>query len=305
MTNWLILFIDQHRDELLQLDPTISYIQSAYGLSEFKARQVRTYLTFIKNADAHYPPERRTHLVIGDSHAKPGQSLERYTWLGRLIAERRPDVIINIGDWADMPSLSSYDKGRRAFEGRRYVADIEAANEALALLHKEIDSIEGYRPTLVSLLGNHEDRINRATNDASEFDGLIGTDDIHFREHGWTVVPFKTPFTVDGVTYCHYLQGGNSDKPVSGEYTAANLIRKKLVSCVVGHSHLLDYARRVGADGKVTHGLVCGMFSEEREAYAGQSNDSWWRGICILNDVLDGDYDLEVVSMSKIKRRYS
>ena len=44
----------------------------------------------------------RTHLVIGDSHAKPGINNDRYTWAGRLAVDLKPDVIIDIGDWADM-----------------------------------------------------------------------------------------------------------------------------------------------------------------------------------------------------------
>ena len=70
----------------------------------------------------------KTHLVIGDAHAKPGVSNDRFEWLGKLVIRVRPDVVINMGDWADMASLCLYDKGKRSYEGRRYLEDIEAAN---------------------------------------------------------------------------------------------------------------------------------------------------------------------------------
>lgn len=248
-------------------------------------------------------PKTRSHMVIGDSHAKPDQSLARYVWLGRMAAELRPDVIVNIGDWGDMPSLSSYDKGKRAFEGRRYVKDIEAANNALDLFHDQLPV--GYVPRLIAVIGNHEARILKAVNDSAEFEGLIGLGDIRFAEHGWETVDFLQPITVDGITYCHYFTSGNSPMPISGENAARNLINKKLTSCVVGHSHLLSYARAVGADAKVYHGLVAGAYTEERESYAGQSNDSWWKGVAMLANVHEGDYDLQVYRMDTIKKRWS
>jgi hypothetical protein len=60
-----------------------------------------------------------THLVIPDQHAHPDFHNKRADWLGQLIKELRPDVVINIGDAADMPSLSSYDKGTKGFQGRK------------------------------------------------------------------------------------------------------------------------------------------------------------------------------------------
>ncbi len=47
--------------------------------------------------------------------------------------EKKPDRIICIGDFWDFPSLSSYDVGRKSFEGRTYLADVEAGNEAMNL----------------------------------------------------------------------------------------------------------------------------------------------------------------------------
>jgi len=52
-----------------------------------------------------------SHLIIPDVQAKPGLDFTYLRAIGNYIAKKQPDVIINIGDFADMPSLSSYDKG--------------------------------------------------------------------------------------------------------------------------------------------------------------------------------------------------
>jgi hypothetical protein len=68
----------------------------------------------------------KTHLVVPDQHAAPGFHNDRADWLGQLIKDIKPDVLINIGDAADMSSLSSYDKGKAQFHGRNYEKDINA-----------------------------------------------------------------------------------------------------------------------------------------------------------------------------------
>ena len=59
-------------------------------------------------------------LIIPDAHAEPNYDNDRFTWLGSLIFEKKPDVVVCLGDWFDMASLSSHDKGKKSFEGRRY-----------------------------------------------------------------------------------------------------------------------------------------------------------------------------------------
>ena len=56
------------------------------------------------------------HAIIPDCQVKDGVDLSYLTWVGKYLAEKKPDVIVNIGDFADMPSLSSYDVGRRALK---------------------------------------------------------------------------------------------------------------------------------------------------------------------------------------------
>ena len=43
-------------------------------------------------------------LIIPDAHAEPNYDNDRFTWLGNLIFEEKPDVVVCLGDWFDMAS---------------------------------------------------------------------------------------------------------------------------------------------------------------------------------------------------------
>jgi hypothetical protein len=126
-------------------------------------------------------------------------------WAGRYAVATKPDVIIHLGDHWDMPSLSSYDVGKKSFEGRRYVNDIEAGNMAMeAFMHpirtEQRRLREGkrrtWKPRMVFLLGNHEYRIERAIESDAKLDGLMSYND--FFLDNWEVVPFLEPIIIDG-----------------------------------------------------------------------------------------------------------
>jgi hypothetical protein len=137
--------------------------------------------TVIPYATTARPYERlgRVHMVIPDIQAKPNVEHEHMRWIANYALEKRPDVIVQIGDWADMPSLSLYDKGKRCYEGRRYVKDIEAANFSLNLFEETIENHnrehpeDRYEPRKVITFGNHEYRIERATMLDASLDGKL------------------------------------------------------------------------------------------------------------------------------------
>src|SRR6516164_5145117 len=75
------------------------------------------------------------HLVLPDCQVRPGVSTDHLEWAGRYIVAKQRDVIVQIGDFADLPSLSGYEpKGSRSFEGRRYRDDIKAVRAGMSRL---------------------------------------------------------------------------------------------------------------------------------------------------------------------------
>ena len=252
----------------------------------------------------------RKHLVIPDTQIKPGVSLDHIEWIAKYATEKTPDVIVIIGDWADMPSLSSYDVGKKAFEGRKYVADIEVANKALALLMGPIEAeirrrvelhCKRWNPELHVTLGNHEERIMRAINEDRKLEGLIHPADIRFKEFGWTVHPFLKPVVIDGVAYCHYFTSGVMDRPIT---TARALLNKQHMSCFAGHLQDRDIAYGKRADGTRITGIICGACYQHDEDYMSPQGNKVWRGVYMLNEVQDGSLDEMPVSLSFLKERY-
>lgn len=249
-----------------------------------------------------------THLVVPDCHATPGISNRRAEWLGHLICDLKPTTVVFLGDCADMPSLCSYDKGKKSFQGRTYKADIDAHHDFQDRVWSTVRRAKRKLPKSVCLIGNHEQRIERAIETQPELEGVISYRDLGLENWYDTVVDYNgaTPgcIEIDGVSYSHYMVSGISGRPISGEHSAYSLLTKKFSSCVVGHSHILDFATRTrGSDGRKITGLVGGCYFEHDLKYAGEANNLYWRGVHLLN-VDHGAFDVEMISMDRIKKAY-
>ena len=250
--------------------------------------------------------EPSTHVVIPDTQVKPGVPIDNLFWIGQYIADHFAGKdrvrLIHLGDHADMPSLSSYDKGTRAMEGKRYVDDIAAANYGFDMLCGPFEET-GWEPLSRDfLLGNHEDRITRATNADAQLEGALSLNDLNYSSHGWKVHPFLKPVTIDGIVYAHYFCAPLTGRPYSG----AALGRLKTLghSFTMGHQQTLDVAVRF-VNGKQQRALVCGAAYLHDEDYMGpQGNAAHWRGILVCHQVRDGSYDLMEVSLNYLCQRY-
>lgn len=246
---------------------------------------------------------RRSHCVIPDVQAKPGVPLEHLSWIGQYLADKRPDVIVCIGDFADMPSLSSYDRGKRTHALLTYAEDIAAAKRAMKLLMDPIRKAKGYKPRLVMTLGNHEDRITRAINEDGRLYGTLALSDLGYKEAGWEVYPFLEPVVVDGIAYCHYFTSGVMGRPVA---SAASLIRTRHMSATMGHVQTTDIdMKSVRADGKQIIGLFCGVCYLHDEPYLGPQGNAVRRQIVMCHEVNDGQYDAMFVSLDFLRRKYA
>lgn len=250
------------------------------------------------------------HLVIPDTQIRPGDNFGFLTAIGNYIVAKQPDRIIHLGDHADMPSLSSYDQGKKSFEGRRYVNDVEAATDAMAVLFEPLERYnfqqrkngkKQYKPSKDFLLGNHENRINRAVESDPKLDGVLSVRDLQYESFGWTVHPFLEVAVVDGVAYSHYFTSGILGRPATS--ARAQLVKKHM-SCVAGHQQGLQIATDGRADGKMLTSIIAGSCYEHDEDYLGPQGNKHWRGILMLNDVNDGEFDLMPVSLKFLKNKY-
>jgi hypothetical protein len=263
--------------------------------------------TRLREEPKPYVQERlgQAHMVIPDIQAKPNVSHDHLEWIANYATEKRPDVIIQIGDWADMPSLSLYDKGKKCYEGRRYVKDVEAANYSLERFERSLEEYNRshpenpYNPRKVITFGNHEYRIVRACELDAALDGKLSIDDLDFARRGWECHDFLKVVEIDGVQYSHYFISGTMGRPVS---SAAALLKARGGSATMGHVQRMDVAYHPQTQ---QIGLMCGTCYLHDEDYLGPQGNNAPRQIILKHEVEDGRYDLMAVSLRFLKKRYS
>lgn len=249
-------------------------------------------------------------LVIPDTQVKPGVPLQHLRWLGNYITKKQPDIIVHIGDHADMPSLSSYDVGKKSFEGRRYTADIEAAKEGMRTLLTPLWELQKrqrnskhkvYNPEMHITLGNHCNRINRAINNDAKLEGLISTDDLGYEDFGWTVHNFLDVITLQGISFSHYFASGAMGRPSS---SASAQLNRQHTSCVAGHQQGLQIATGKRADGALLTSIIAGSFYLHDEEYLGSQSNIHWRGALHLHGCENGQFDLNLLPMRYLQAKY-
>lgn len=251
-----------------------------------------------------------THLVISDQHASPDFDTDIPELIGKLIVDLKPDVIINIGDAADMASLNSYDSGKKAFVGKSYSADIDAHCNYQERMFAALRRQKKKRPRTVFLEGNHENRISKAINLEPHLEGRNGLSfnhlllDVYYDE----IVRYANGnpgiTRIDGISYAHYMVSGVKGLPISGEHHAYSLLMKNYSSCTVGHSHTADWAVRNCLDGRTIMGAVVGTLQEYTPTWAGGSDKYWYRGLMVAKDVENGCYDPSFISINRLRKEY-
>lgn len=249
--------------------------------------------------------------MLPDVQARDGDNFDFLRCIGRMILAERPDVVVQIGDFADVPSCGVHDRGKLSFEGRRYKKDIEAAHQAMEALLGPIreynlmrrrNKKSIYRPRMVLTLGNHEGRISRMVNENSMLDGTISIDDLRYEFYGWEVIPFLQVEVISGVAFAHYFQTGAMGRPAG---SAQAQLAKKHMSMVAGHQQGLSTAEAWRADGKRMVSIICGSCYQHAENYLGPQGNKHWHGVVMLRDVEDGVFDPDYVPLHRILRDYA
>lgn len=250
-------------------------------------------------------------MVIPDIQAKHGINFKYLTKLGMYMVEKQPDIVVCLGDLADMPSLSSYDVGKKSFEGRRYTKDIEAAHQAQTALFLPLAEYQAsqreqkkkqYSPRKIMCMGNHENRINKAINNDPKLEGLISTDDLGYGEWWDETHDFLETVVIEGVAFSHYFVTGTAGRPSS---TANAQMNKQHMSCISGHQQGLQIAMTARADGSRVTSIIAGSCYEHDEDYMGPQGNKHWRGFLMLHEVNAGSFDLMPVSLNYLNKKYA
>ena len=253
----------------------------------------------------------RRHIWIPDTQCRSGESFDHLTAAGNFICDKRPDVIVHLGDHWDMESLSSYDKGKKRAEGKRIRYDVAAGQRGMnALLgplaalqqKQQKDKKEIYKPELHFLFGNHEERIVKHVESNPELEGLLDLSVLQVEKWGWTIHPFQTILELDGIWFSHYFYQPKTGKPYGGMIST----RLKNIgnSFVQGHTQGLDAGIMPLANGSVRRGVVSGSFYEHNEHYRGPQAVNEWRGIIYATEIKKGNFNLCEVSLPYLLEKW-
>lgn len=253
----------------------------------------------------------KTAVVWTCAHADPSVSNERFAWLGNLIYDIRPDFCVDLGDGADLRSLNTFDTSRpSSIVTQNYEADIDSYLESQEMIRDKFKKNKKKRPKWYGLEGNHEHRIKKALSHDPRLQGSrygisfkhLQTDQ-HFDKYWEYENSAPAIANISGVDYAHFIGSGNYGTAMSGEHHAYNLLKKRMRSTTVGHSHKRNIYFR---DDAKAIGLVAGCFKGKPEHWAGQANAEWASGVWIMRNMNEyGFYEPQWVSLETLKKEYA
>lgn len=264
--------------------------------------------TALKSTPAADPSIPIKCLVIPDMQIKPGIDMTFVHCIGEYILAKKPDVIVNIGDMADMESLSSYDKFKRSYEGRRYKNDVEATITAQKILWKPVEDhnkkhSKKYTPRRIFLMGNHEERGERITQVDPMLDGTISIEkDLKLRDYWDEVHKFMEVVVVNGVAFSHYFGTGPMNRACS---TAQQQLNKMHMSCISGHQPGRQTSTGKAADGRLITSIIAGSSYDYDLDYMGIQGNKHWRGVIMLHNMVHGAFDEVYVPTDYLKKKYA
>lgn len=249
--------------------------------------------------------------VIPDMQIKPNVDLRFVYAIGRYLVDKKPDYAVNLGDMADMPSLSSYDKGKKSFEGRRYKNDIESVVTAQDILFDPLNQYnakvavrkdaEPYDPLKIFLKGNHCGRIERAAELDPALEGTLDIDDLKLSDYWDRVYDFLRVVTLQGTAFSHYFTTGVMGRPAA---TAQMQLAKMHMSCISGHQPGRQTYTSKTPDGRLLTSIIAGSSYDFDLDYMGLQGNIHWRGVIMLHNATGGTFDEVYIPIEYLKEKY-
>lgn len=177
-----------------------------------------------------------TILVISDSHINPDNvddNIGLWYRLGKYCTETQPDIIVHLGDVADLSSqawrVASRGKYTLEEESKAVQLVLDAFEESLEEYNRSQRRMKKkqYKPIKYLTLGNHDIR-----------NGVTVIEDI-FDAYDWNVIDYLVPLHLCGITFCHCMCKGLSDQMCT---TAEELLENWGSDVIVGHGHHKDFS---------------------------------------------------------------
>lgn len=255
-------------------------------------------------------------LVIPDSHTEPGQDLSRFDWAAKLIVHQRPDLIVELGDFMSVDSLSSWNRNKRlTLEQMRFEHEVDSAIEAIKRLFAPLQKLQQlqrrqhmaiYRPITVHCGGNHEDRVPRYAETHPEMALTLDRRmERVFAPHTF-VIPYKEFYEYNGIMFTH-APCNAAGSPVAGKYALARATDLVQKSTVFGHLHRrehLNFARHGMDQQDVIQIFSAGAFFKQVDSYVAGATNHYCRCLQLLHVTGYGRFDPEEWSLTRLEQVY-
>lgn len=211
-----------------------------------------------------------TKLFFADAHVE-SDDIERFEKLGRLIVDRQPDSIFDLGDFVSLTSISHWDMSKKLkMEGKRYAIDVENGRLAYDTLFAPLESLQEkqrhhktkvYRPKIEKMDGNHEGWVSSYLQQNPELQGAIDLNrDLGLTQRHIPVHPYRERIVRDGINILHAPLAGNN-QPISGLHVPHKALQRFNNHVVMGHYHRNEAASAKRVDSTGTHrAIICPAF---------------------------------------------
>ena len=273
-----------------------------------------------KKSKRNSKEKRIKTLVIGDAHASPGHSNERFIALGNYIVAHEFDNVVQIGDWGSYDSLSFHDRGNlRVREGSRLIDDLSMSMDAYQVMMAPIRKLQAYQKSIRKkqfvfkgywFESNHEYRTHRFVDENPVLEGLVPENDlVGASNDGWEIIPWKSVIYIGGICFCHIPVNDGNNQPIGGKYVARRAADLHQSTVVFGHTHrfAVEPLARNGPDGPIfIEGINVGWFGDYTPEYIDghMGTSHWWSGLVTLHHIEEGRVDIERISIDRLKQNY-
>lgn len=229
-----------------------------------------------------------TYIVSGCNHI-PFHNKPFFNAFLNFMSDINPNGLVLAGDFMDMQSLSSHDRGKKPLPGVTLDWEYSEGNKAL----DQIDDIIGNKPKFY-LFGNHEDRYLRYMRDIdnSKLGESLPSPDtaLNLVGRGYNVF---TNWKSDSVGIGEHLEVSH------GEFTNVHVAKKTIdtyrKSCIFFHTHRVQ-SYIEGQTGAWNGGTMSDFENSPAFSYATRAMiKSWLHGFIIVNLDNNGFYNVQQI----------
>lgn len=258
---------------------------------------------FTVRADTAPKSEKIRLICIGDAHDTPSiPEKSRFELIGKYAQSIKPDVVVQIGDFADLDSLNSHIPNE-TLDGKlkpSFEKDMGSFN--LALQAMQLDGIEKH-----CTLGNHERRLWLYEQNHPEMDGkLVSSIDGVLRNNGWTYSPYGEITYYGGVGFVHAALNRLS-KTYGGKNAEQTIANDSIHDLVIGHSHTdrKHRAPKIGSNNEVQIiNVGCALPQGYIFPYANHATTGWSYGIADMTIQHGHVQSYHFITMEELGERY-